>query len=53
MKLLDRGYEVWSLDWRGQGFSKRQISNKQKHYIDDFDSYVSDASFFINNIYKY
>jgi lysophospholipase len=48
--LLDRGYEVWALDWRGQGFSKRQLKDKQKHSIDSFDTYVKDAAYFIDNV---
>jgi lysophospholipase len=48
--LLDRGFEVWAFDWRGQGLSKRQISAKQKHSIDSFDTYVSDATYFIDSV---
>ena len=48
--LLDRGYEVWALDWRGQGFSQRQLKEKQKHSIDTFDTYVKDAAYFIDNV---
>ena len=48
--LLDRGYEVWALDWRGQGFSKRQLKEKQKHSIDSFDTYIQDAAYFIDNV---
>jgi len=48
--LLDRGFEVWALDWRGQGFSKRQINDKQKHDIDSFDTYVKDAAYFIDKV---
>jgi len=47
---LRRGFEVWSFDWRGQGFSSRQvqISEKQRHDIDTFDTYLSDVTFFID-----
>ena len=50
--LLDRGYEIWALDWRGQGLSKRQVDKKQKHSINSFDTYVVDATFFIEKIVK-
>ena len=50
--LLDRGYEVWALDWRGQGLSERQIDSKQRHSIDSFDTYVADATFFIDDVRK-
>ena len=48
--LLDKGFEVWALDWRGQGFSKRRINDKQKHDIDSFDTYVKDATYFIDKV---
>lgn len=49
--LLDKGFEVWSFDWRGQGFSKREeINDKQKHNIKSFDRYLNDVIYFINNI---
>jgi lysophospholipase len=48
--LLDRGFEVWALDWRGQGLSERQNKAKQRHSIDSFDTYVSDAKYFIDNV---
>lgn len=48
--LLERGFEVWALDWRGQGFSKRQIGEKQKHHIDSFDTYIKDAAYFIDKV---
>ncbi len=48
--LLDCGYEVWTFDWRGQGFSQRQIGEKQKHSIDSFDTYIADAAFFIDKV---
>ena len=50
--LLDRGFEIWALDWRGQGFSQRQIGEKQKHDIDSFDTYLKDAAYFIDNVVK-
>ena len=48
--LLEEGFEVWALDWRGQGFSQRQIDAKQKHDIDSFNTYVRDAAYFIDNV---
>lgn len=48
--LLQRGFEVWSFDWRGQGFSQRRLPDKQKHDIDSFDTYVRDAGYLIGHV---
>lgn len=49
--LLERGYDVWAMDWRGQGLSARIDTSieKQKHHILDFQTYVDDAHYFITN----
>lgn len=42
-ELIDRGFCVAALDWRGQGGSERLIKrNPRKGHIDDMDSYVDD-----------
>lgn len=40
--LTRRGFTVWSLDWRGQGWSDRMLDDRRKGYVDDFQSYVRD-----------
>ena len=50
--LLEKGYEIWTLDWRGQGLSSRNLSDKQKHDIQSFDDYLSDANHFIEQIIR-
>lgn len=50
--LLRRGYAVWTLDWRGQGFSQRALPDKQRHHIDSFDTYVDDATYFIDRVVR-
>lgn len=40
--LLNRGYAIASLDWRGQGMSDRPLDNRHKGHVEDFDHYVSD-----------
>ena len=40
--LLARGLTVVVFDWRGQGFSGRQIANRWKGHIDDFSVYERD-----------
>lgn len=48
--LLDRGYEVFTFDWRGQGKSLRLLPNRQKGHIADFGDYVADLDFFIRRV---
>ncbi len=36
------GFDVATLDWRGQGLSDRELANRHKGYVKDFDSYISD-----------
>ena len=40
--LLDRGFAVAAIDWRGQGGSARQLKNARKGHIDDFSLYERD-----------
>ncbi|WP_420887381.1 serine aminopeptidase domain-containing protein, partial [Candidatus Paracaedibacter symbiosus] len=44
--LSDRGYDVLTLDWRGQGDSGRFTDQRTLLYIDNFDSYVKDLKVF-------
>lgn len=41
-ELLDRGLTVVAFDWRGQGFSARELDNGRKGHIDDFILYERD-----------
>src|SRR5580658_9936776 len=41
-QLLDRGFSVAALDWRGQGGSARQLGNPRKGHIDDFSLFERD-----------
>jgi lysophospholipase len=43
-QLLDRGFAVAALDWRGQGGSERQLRNPRKGHIDDFSLYERDLN---------
>lgn len=49
-ELNDRGCDVWSMDWRGQGLSDRMLANPQKGHIDDFSAYIDDLTWFMNLI---
>jgi lysophospholipase len=44
--LLDRGFAVATVDWRGQGGSERQLRNPMKGHIDDFSLYQRDLAAF-------
>jgi lysophospholipase len=48
--LVDRGFHVAALDWRGQGGSERQLADRDKHHIDDFSLYERDLSALVNEI---
>ena len=41
-ELLQRGLHVVTFDWRGQGFSGRELPNSRKGHIDDFSLYGRD-----------
>ncbi len=41
-ELLARGFAVVAMDWRGQGLSERQLRNRRKGHIDDFEIYERD-----------
>lgn len=47
-ELNARGFNVWSMDWRGQGLSGRALANPQKGHIDDFRTYIDDLAWFMN-----
>jgi lysophospholipase len=42
----DRGWQVTSLDWRGQGGSGRLLSDPHIGHIDDFATYIADLAAF-------
>lgn len=46
--LADRGYDVLTMDWRGQGDSGRFTDQRSLLYIDNFESYVKDLKIFIS-----
>jgi alpha-beta hydrolase superfamily lysophospholipase len=48
--LTQRGYGVWTMDWRGQGYSARSLPELQRHHIESFDQYVKDANYFLDQV---
>jgi lysophospholipase len=50
-RLTNRGYDVHSMDWRGQGLSDRSLPDRQKGHIEDFNDFVRDLrEFFVRVI---
>jgi lysophospholipase len=43
-ELLARNFAVVAMDWRGQGLSERQLHNRRKGHIDDFEIYERDLA---------
>ncbi|MCK5097709.1 MAG: alpha/beta hydrolase, partial [Desulfobacteraceae bacterium] len=48
--LNSKGYDVISFDWRGQGLSEREIDNRKKGYVKDFNDYLLDLKIFFDKI---
>src|SRR5277367_4909399 len=49
-QLLDRGFAVATLDWRGQGGSARQLKNPRKGHIDDFSLFERDLNALVDDV---
>ena len=50
--LHNQGYNVAIIDHRGQGLSERMLSDPHKGYVRDFNDYVLDLQYFVNEIVK-
>ena len=48
--FFNAGFNVFLIDHRGQGLSQRVLANSNKGYVEDFQYYVDDLAFFIENI---
>jgi len=49
-ELNQRGFNVYSFDWRGQGLSSRMLANRHKGFIKNYDNYLDDLNLFISKI---
>jgi lysophospholipase len=49
-ELNQRGFNVYSLDWPGQGLSSRRLANRHKGFIDNYDNYLTDLELFVGKI---
>lgn len=48
--LLGRGFNVVTLDWRGQGGSERELANPHKGHVDDFTHYQRDLEALVDQV---
>jgi lysophospholipase len=51
-ELKQRQFDVYSMDWRGQGLSARLLTNRQKGHINSYSEYLEDLNYFVNNIVR-
>ena len=49
-KLLDRGFAVHALDWRGQGLSDRPLPDHDKGHVDNFITFMADLKQFLDTV---
>ena len=49
---LGRGFQVFSLDWRGQGLSSRFLSDRRKCHIPDYAVAVADLIQWLDTVVK-
>jgi lysophospholipase len=48
-----RGYDVWVMDWRGQGLSSRIIPDApSKGFVGSFEDYLQDLDYLVQNLAK-
>jgi lysophospholipase len=50
-QLNQKGMDVFSFDWRGQGLSTRLLNNRRKGYVKDYNDYVGDLFVIIKKIF--
>ena len=48
--LAQKGYSIYSMDHRGQGYSDRILTNPELGYVRRFDDYLVDAKIFVDTI---
>ena len=49
-EFRERGFQVWSMDWRGQGLSSRPLADPHKGHIDSFSTYLEDFHQFLQEV---
>lgn len=48
--LNERGWDVYSFDWRGQGLSTRLLPDRHKGHIGDYEAYLGDLDRFLHTV---
>ena len=48
----DRGFQVFALEWRGQGLSDRPLENQHKCHVDDYAVHSLDLSAWLEAVVK-
>ncbi len=48
--LRDRGFDVLTFDWRGQGGSDRQLRDPMKGHVENFDQYLVDLDTILTEV---
>jgi len=48
--FFNAGFNIFIIDHRGQGLSQRIVANSNKGYVENFQYYVDDLTFFIEEI---
>lgn len=49
-ELNQRGFLVYSMDWRGQGLSGRLLEDRLKGYVESYDDYRLDLERFVEEV---
>lgn len=50
--LLRHGFDVWTLDWRGQGLSGREADHRHKGHFRDYGLYLDDLHRFVREVVR-
>jgi lysophospholipase len=50
--LLRHGFDVWTLDWRGQGLSGREADHRHKGHFRDYRLYLDDLHRFVGEVVR-
>lgn len=49
-ELNQRSFDVYTMDWRGQGLSGRELSNRHKGYVRSYEDYLGDLDRFFTQV---
>jgi len=49
-ELNQKGFDVYSMDWRGQGLSSRMLPERHKGYVKSYTDYIRDLDRFLSQV---